>query len=446
MLLESLAAQDRGTPLLLTPQGTLDAAHLCARVRTLKAALASRRNTAVAVRASQPLTLVLALLALDGLAARVLLLPEDTAPTLVRDLMHRAAVPASACLSDAELDLLADAPPATQADAPIDTQWVLATSGTTSTPKLVPHRMPTLAATVRRDATVGRALRWGLLYDPARYAGLQVVLQALLGGSALALSQPGQTLREQLALLMQADVNALSATPTLWRKMLMLPPADRALPLRVATLGGEIADQSVLDAVQRAWPQARVRHVYASTEAGVGFAVQDGLAGFPAAWLAEPPAGVELRIAGDAAQGELLLRSPRTARAYLNGVPLQQDDGWLGSGDGVRLDGARVQFLGRLNGSINVGGDKVFPETVEQVLREHPGVAAAAVQARASGITGALVQATIVPRHTDAEEALLRAALMQHCRERLPRAAVPALLRFVADIASSPAGKQARPR
>ena len=104
-------------------------------------------------------------------------------------------------------------------------------------------------------------------------AGLQVLLQALLGGSSLALPAAGTGLAERLALFARCGVNAISATPTLWRKMLMLPAAQRALALRTITLGGETADQQVLDALARAYPGARVRHLYASTEAGVGFAV-----------------------------------------------------------------------------------------------------------------------------------------------------------------------------
>ncbi len=45
---------------------------------------------------------------------------------------------------------------------------------------------------------------------------------------------------------------------------------------------GEIADQAVLDGSRAAFPAATIGHAYASTEAGVGFAVNDGREGFPA--------------------------------------------------------------------------------------------------------------------------------------------------------------------
>ena len=54
----------------------------------------------------------------------------------------------------------------------------LQTSGTTGKPKLVWHRLTTLVRGVRRGEKYANAT-WGLCYDPARMAGLQVILQAI---------------------------------------------------------------------------------------------------------------------------------------------------------------------------------------------------------------------------------------------------------------------------
>ena len=85
-------------------------------------------------------------------------------------------------------------------------------------------------------------------------------------------------------MFVREGVNAMSATPTLWRKILM-SDASRSLALRSITLGGEIADQQVLSTLASTYPSARIRHIYASTEAGTGFSVTDGKAGFPVSFL-----------------------------------------------------------------------------------------------------------------------------------------------------------------
>ena len=78
-------------------------------------------------------------------------------------------------------------------------------------------------------------------------------------------------------------------------------------------LSGEIADQAILDNLHAVYPQASIGHAYASTEAGVGFEVDDGLEGFPASYLGGPRNGVEMKIE----DGSLRIRSPRTALRYL---------------------------------------------------------------------------------------------------------------------------------
>ena len=67
------------------------------------------------------------------------------------------------------------------------TTWCLYTSGTTGEPKPIDHSLASLTRTIRRlpSRPPRRARRWGLLYEPTRMAGVQVVLQALVAGESL---------------------------------------------------------------------------------------------------------------------------------------------------------------------------------------------------------------------------------------------------------------------
>jgi acyl-coenzyme A synthetase/AMP-(fatty) acid ligase len=320
------------------------------------------------------------------------------------------------------------------------TQWLLATTGTTGTPKLVGHSLTSLTRTTKTDVNLGASMRWGLLYDFTRFAGLQVVLQALLSGSALIAPDPGSPLKQQITDLVSGGCTHLSATPTLWRKILMTMGSEK-LDLKQVTLGGEIADQRILTALKKRYPGARVTHIYASTEAGVGFSVSDGLAGFPATFLENPPAGIELRIH----EGHLQVRNPHVHGKYLGtGESFADEDGFVETGDLVERHGDRISFLGRASGVINVGGNKVHPERVERVLLEHPGVAEAKSYSRKSPITGALVAADVVACETDLGPAELRSVLLKHCSERLARHEVPATLQFVEDLDINESGKISR--
>ena len=134
---------------------------------------------------------------------------------------------------------------------------------------------------------------------------------------------------------------------------------------RYVRLSGEIADQAVLDGLARAFPHASIGHAYASTEAGVGFAVDDGREGFPADLIGRNRDGVEMKVV----DGSLRIRSHRTARAYIgaDAPPLADAEGFVDTGDMVELRGERYHFVGRRGGIINIGGLKVHPEEIEAV-------------------------------------------------------------------------------
>lgn len=320
---------------------------------------------------------------------------------------------------------------------PLPTRWLMTTSGTTGLPKVVPHTLRSLSRSVTRSPASAAAV-WGLLYDPTRFAGMQVVLQALVGGGRLVVADRAAPLSDQVALLAREGVTHLSATPTLWRRILMTP-GHRDLALRQATLGGEIVDQGTLTAIAAAFPEARLSHIYASTEAGVGFSVTDRLAGFPSRYLDAAPGGVRLKVVDNV----LWLRAP--GEALPRDVPgvVVDEDGFVRSGDRVERDGERLRFLGRDNGTINVGGVKVHPERIEAVIGSVPGVLLARVSGKRSPLTGALVVAEVMLEPgVNPEEA--RARILDRCRAGLEREAVPATLRFVDGFATNSAGKLVR--
>ncbi len=325
--------------------------------------------------------------------------------------------------------------------APVATTWLMTTSGTTGVPKIVTHSVASLTRSVR--GTRPEALPvWGLLYDMTRFAGMQVGLQAMTGHGTLAAIDRDAVLGDQVAEMAAAGVTHLSATPTLWRRLLMAPGVE-GLPLRQITLGGEIAEQPVLDAIRARFPKARVTHIYASTEIGVGFAVNDGRAGFPESYLsADAPAGLAMRVE----DGMLWLRPPEAHRTrYLGDNQLDIDAaGYVRSGDQVEIRDGRVHFLGRDSGVVNVGGVKVYPERVEAVLTADPRVSLAQVTAKSSPITGNLLVATIVPADPAADRAALKRELMAHAQAHLEREAVPAMWRFVDHLETNAAGKIVR--
>lgn len=310
-----------------------------------------------------------------------------------------------------------------------DTRWIIYTSGTTGTPRRAIHTLTTLTRTTSARTDL-RELVWGLLYEPTRMAGLQVILQAMASGSILAVPDAAWGISRKIEWMRTHKVTALSATPTLWRQILSSPSAD-GWPLEQVTLGGEIADQRTLDALSATFPTAHITHVFASTEAGAAFAVNDRISGFPLSYLESPPKDVRLRVI----DGELEVFAPKVQSSASCG-------GWVRTGDAVAVQGERVIFLGRKSGIINVGGVKVWPEQVEVILREHPDVTDAQVAARPNPFTGSILVASVTVQ-ADAD-AGIAAALREWVRDRAPGAYVPATVKVVDRLGTSQSGKVVR--
>jgi acyl-coenzyme A synthetase/AMP-(fatty) acid ligase len=393
----------------------------------------------------------LAMIEIDGLARRMLLCPPDLNPDYL-----------DALISDAEIDAVVTDQPEQWADRGIPlvvsaglpvtparpgqtervTEWLMLTSGTSGVPKIVGHTLEGLSgAIVAEGLARGVSPIWATFYDIRRYGGLQIFLRAIIGGGSMVLSDY-EVLADHVARLHARGVTHISGTPSHWRKLLMSGSVAGFAP-RYVRLSGEIADQAVLDGLAQAFPNASVGHAYASTEAGVGFAVNDGREGFPASLIGANRDGVEMKVV----DGSLRIRSKRAAHAYVGkaAAALTDADGFVDTGDMVELRGDRYYFVGRRGGIINIGGLKVHPEEIEAVINRHAAVRMSRAKSRRSPITGAIVVADVILTAGSTDRAKdIRDEILGDCRASLASHKVPAVIRFVEALDVTPAGKLAR--
>src|SRR6266849_2444379 len=425
-----------------------------ARSSSLDRAATELAGRSVLLALPDQLTTALAMIELDGIARRLVLCPPDLPPEQLFQVIAIAQADAVVCGRSGPPPAAGDialrvgcGPAITPGAAPTAgrrrTDWIMLTSGTTGAPKMVVHTLDSLTGAVKVDRDRREPIVWGTLYDIRRYGGLQIFLRAMLGGTSLVLSSTGEPMAAYLERLGKRGVTHLTGTPSHWRWALLSPSA-RAVSPRYLRLSGEIADQAILDNLREAYPAAAVGHAYASTEAGVGFEVNDGREGFPAGMIGANAGGVTMKVV----DGSLRIRSPRTARRYLGEADLLDADGFVDTGDIVELKGDRYYFVGRRGGIINVGGLKVHPEEIEAVINRHPEVRMSLVRARKNPITGAIVVADVVLRSQPgsgldrAQE--LKREILRSCRHSLPQHKVPAAIRFVPSLDVSATGKMVR--
>ena len=295
---------------------------------------------------------------------------------------------------------------------------VIPTSGTTGPPKgvvLTHAALAAQAAAVHRHLGVGAGDRWLACLPLAHVGGLGVVVRALVDGVDLEVHD-------------RFDAAAVADARDRGASLVSLVPTalDRvgAAGFRWVVLGGSadpVADRP-----------ANVVRTWGMTETGGGV-VYGG----------RPLPGVEVTVVGD----ELHLRTPGVARGYRRsdgGVDrLPGRDGWYATGDAgsVAADGT-VTVHGRLDDVIVTGGEKVWPDAVEAVLRRDPAVAEVAVAGRPDPEWGERVEAWVVPAPGAAAPGL--DALRDRVRAELPAWCAPRAVQVVDALPRTPLGKVRR--
>lgn len=290
------------------------------------------------------------------------------------------------------------------------------TSGTTGKPKWQLYQLEHL---LPKHSGKEYDSRWLLCFSPFTFAGLQVILHCAVNGESLVVDETAP-LHKKVELCRQHGVNTLSCTPSFLRAF-MLAGAQELDSLVNITLGGEAAEQAILDDAKRCWPQAKIRHIYATTESGVVFTVKDGIAGFPQEWLEQNVNAWQLSIS----EHKTLVLVSEQRR--------------IDTGDMISIIGTRCYFAGRIDNLVNVGGVKVNPEQVEAEIKCLDCVLDARVFAKANAITGFILGAEICSSNQSNTEI----ALAKWCQQQIP-ARQPRIIQWVEQISLAQSQKKQR--
>jgi O-succinylbenzoic acid--CoA ligase len=294
----------------------------------------------------------------------------------------------------------------TSGRSPAGTALIVHTSGTTGAPRPVEISLANIQANALGSA-VALGLdpdeRWLCPLPLSHVGGLMVLLRSAIYATTAVLGPAARAT--------DGDITVVSLVPTQLRRLLEAGerPGKR---LRVVLLGGAPATADLLERARDAgWP---VRETYGLTQACSQVTVD----GFPLP-------GVSVRIAPD---GEILVEGPVVAGG-----------GVLRTGDLGRMDGHRLNVIGRKSDTIVTGGENVAPAEVEAALLSHPAVADAGVFSRPDPEWGEAVTATVVLREpADPED--LRAWV----GERLARFKVPKAIVVSDGLPRSASGKLLR--
>ena len=118
---------------------------------------------------------------------------------------------------------------------------------------------------------------------------------------------------------------------------------------------------------------------------------------------------------------------------YLNAPSPFTEDGYFITGDKVLQKGAYIKILGRESEIINVGGEKVYPQEVENIIMELPNILDFSVYGEINPIIGNIVCAVIYLKNKeDLKKLYLR--VKKYCATKLKKFMVPVKIQISDDI------------
>jgi len=164
-------------------------------------------------------------------------------------------------------------------------------------------------------------------------------------------------------------------------------------------------------------PNVELRQTYGLSEVGI---LRAKSLASDSTWVRLGGEGYETKIV----DGTLRIRARSSMVGYLNYPSPFDAEGWFDTGDLVESSGEYVKFIGRRTALINVGGQKVHPTEVEDLLLDMPEIGEVIVYGEANPIMGQVVAAKVRPT-VKLPAAELRARMRAHCAGRLAPFKVP---------------------
>ena len=251
-------------------------------------------------------------------------------------------------------------------------------------------------------------------------------------------------------LIKHPNINIFPGVNTLFHALIHRPEFKSVkLPNLLVTIGGGMAVHKKTADHWQALTGSPIAQGYGLSETSPVVCVNSPLEERFTGHIGSPIPGTDVVILNDdevvlpqGSVGEICIKGPQVMAGYWNKPEETRNcmtaDGFFKSGDiGLITPEGYVQIVDRKKDMIVVAGFKVFPNDVEDVLSQMPGIRECAVIGESHRKLGEIVKVYVV--RTDHH--LTEAAVMQYCKEHLTSYKRPRKVIFVNDLPKSNVGK-----
>lgn len=290
---------------------------------------------------------------------------------------------------------------------------VLFSSGTSGEPKAIVHDFTKLMDKFKVKRPAYRTLAF-LPLD--HMGGLNTLFHTLYNGGCLVVPQSRKP--DYICKLIEDyEIELLPATPTFLNLLLVSRAYENydLSSLKIISYGTEPMPQNTLNKLKEIFPNVRLQQTYGLSELGVlrSKSKEDG-----SLWVKIGGEGFDTRVVN----GMLEIKADSAMVGYINAPSPFTEDGWFMTGDKVDVDDGYYRILGRESEVINVGGEKVFPVEIENIIQEMDNVAEVTVYGETNPIMGNIVCATV---RLIEEEPHFPVRLKKYCKGKLDNYKIP---------------------
>jgi acyl-CoA synthetase (AMP-forming)/AMP-acid ligase II len=299
---------------------------------------------------------------------------------------------------------------------------ILFSSGSTGKAKAMIHSADRLLFSFQNKRPKNLTILIFLLFD--HIGGLNTLFNGLSTGAFII--APENRDPETIAVAIQTHkVKLLPASPTFLNLFLISGVHSNfdLSSLRFITYGTEPMPESLLQRIKKTFPKTRLIQTFGTSETGIS---QTTSRSSTSTLIKFDDPNTECKIV----DGELWLRSKSQILGYLNhNMSRFTEDGWFKTGDLLEPAGKEegedyFRIIGRKQEIINVGGEKVTPSEVENILLEMPEITDCLVFSEKNDITGQVVAAEIVFKHSH-DPKMIKRSIKSFCRSRLSSYKIP---------------------
>lgn len=304
-----------------------------------------------------------------------------------------------------------------------DTGVVLFSSGTTGKPKVMIQNFSKLIKSIHKPRRQ-KSLVFILLLMFDHIGGINTLLNCLISGTPFVIPKDRNP-STIIDLINKHKVHVLPTSPTFLNLMLMDErfSSIKLSSLKLVTYGTERMPEALLAKVNKFIPKVKLLQTFGTSETGI------------LTTKSKSSSSLFFKIIDDKkthkiVEGELYLRSKTQIKGYLNhNNDNFRNDGWYATGDLVEEDDkGYIKIIGRKNSVINVGGLKVLPKEVEDVINAVEGVNESSVFGEKNNLVGNIVCVKVFTLLEDHK--ILRSKIKSTCRQNLDNYKMPVKFYF----------------